>query len=76
MKYLFDLNPHTRLYVQLLGAARRSLVTGQISFLGRPIDRRSKPLRFWLEWSVQALLLSTPWATLLALVAVAELFRR
>jgi hypothetical protein len=76
MKSLFSLDPHTRLYVQLLRAAPHSLATGQISFLGRLIDRRENPIRFWIEWGIQALLLSTPWAALFAVLAFAELFRR
>ena len=60
MKSLADFNPTARLYVEMLQASRDSFATGRISFLGHPVDRQARRIRFWTEWSAQALLLAIP----------------
>jgi hypothetical protein len=74
MKDLTSLNPTARLYVEMLQASRGSLLSGRISLLGNPIDRRARPIRFWAEWSIQALLLAMPPITISAFISLIIFF--
>jgi hypothetical protein len=74
MKSLTGLNPTTRFYFEMLQASRGSLLRGRISFLGNPVDRQARPIRFWAEWGTQALLLAMPPIALFAFLTLIVFF--
>jgi hypothetical protein len=74
MNSLTALNPAARLYVEMLQASRGSLLNGRISFLGNPMARQARPIRFWAKWSTQALLLAMPPIAISAFISLIIFF--